>query len=370
MHLYGPYNAQHLYKKYQDELLSLSNKLRDVYLRMRRQGFRATFGDVEGEMLYMLIREARPNIVYEISPDCGWSTNYILAALTANQHGVVHSFELMPKKHGKPTFEVIKANQHTDWDWDRYIFHLGDVLKTSPEVLGTIDFLLLDSCHDDWFAEWYVNEIFPRVNGLALIQDISFVDMLEPSTEASWLWAWCERNNIALNLVGYAEQDPEIQQLRSDLAERRALRSNSIVMALPTEKNATLPEIPPSPRQIINEAVANLSTDRPQSIAALDQLSNRMRTDTLRSTSYRTLAWLADAYQQADLTDESIRVGERAIARAVERLGPAAAVALSELVLRFLRASKFRLAYRAWASLASARLDWPLYLIRAIRTFS
>src|SRR5262245_52318279 len=48
--------------------------------------------DHEGELLYMLVRELRPRTVFEISPWRGWSTNHLLAAVTKNGYGHLHSF--------------------------------------------------------------------------------------------------------------------------------------------------------------------------------------------------------------------------------------------------------------------------------------
>lgn len=164
--------------------------MREQFHAMQRRGHGTIFGDVEGELMYLLIRETQPDIAFEISPNAGWSTNYILAALTANQKGTLHSFELLTKLKGKPIEEVIRTNQHPEWDQNRFVLHVGDARQTVPLVPGTVDFLLIDSCHEDWFAEWYIQTVFPRVNGPAIVQDIAFVDEPVLSSDAEHFWAW------------------------------------------------------------------------------------------------------------------------------------------------------------------------------------
>ena len=41
---------------------------------MCARGDGAVFSDFEGEVLYCLLRELRPETFFEISPDCGYST--------------------------------------------------------------------------------------------------------------------------------------------------------------------------------------------------------------------------------------------------------------------------------------------------------
>ena len=195
-----------LYQQYEPELRRLCQRLRTQYHRLVNRGDGAGFGDVEGEVMYLLLRETKPDLVFEISPYAGWSTNYILAALTANRKGVVHSFEIARKIRGQPTNQVIRRNQCEEWEQDRLIIHLGDARTLVSQVRGPIGFLLLDSCHDAEFARWYIQEVFPQVHGTVFIQDIAFTDHLEPSTEATEVWAWARSRGIPLQLVGGDEE--------------------------------------------------------------------------------------------------------------------------------------------------------------------
>jgi predicted O-methyltransferase YrrM len=255
---YAGYNALDLYAKYDSELANLNKKLRPHFYAMQSRRETTAFGEIEGEMLYMLIRESKPEIVFEVSPDCGWSTNYIMAALTKNGQGNLHTFELMATKRGRPTVDVIRGNQLKDWDLNRLHIHLGDALETTP-MIGSdqpIDFLLIDSNHDDWFAKWYIENLIPRVKGIVFVQDIAFVDRLEPSTEAETFWKWAKEQRINLNLIGFAECYEAIKQQRKAYNRLWSNRSNALVFRNPNVIEADLPSFLPSPESALDAAQA------------------------------------------------------------------------------------------------------------------
>jgi len=243
-----------LYRKYDAELRALARMLRPIFHKMQSKGHGVGIGDVEGELLYLLVRETRPDVVFEISPDCGWSTNYLMAGLTKNAHGMLHSFEIASMKHGEPTETLVRNNLHRDCDQSRFMFHLGDARTTVPTVTGDVQFVFIDSCHEDWFGEWYIKEVFPRVRGTAFVQDIAFIDELERSTEARYVWNWAKANGIGLNIVGSIENDPGLQELRAGYAERRNLRSNSVILKMPPLFDDSFPSLLESPTQVLERA--------------------------------------------------------------------------------------------------------------------
>jgi len=82
---------EELYNKYREDLLRLKVKQKDMFQKISELGdvmiindfgkpiriakyYNAQMCDIEAEILYMLIREQRPETVVEISPYCGWSS--------------------------------------------------------------------------------------------------------------------------------------------------------------------------------------------------------------------------------------------------------------------------------------------------------
>ncbi len=162
-----------LLARYADELAELDPLFREALAGIQSRGGVAQFADAEAALLYASLRETSPETVFEISPADGWSTNHILAALTRNGHGRLHSFELSPTaRDGTPTEVALRRNLHPDFDGGRLEVHVGDARETVPAVPGTIDALLLDSAHEAWFAEWYLAEVLPRTRGVCGIHDI------------------------------------------------------------------------------------------------------------------------------------------------------------------------------------------------------
>jgi len=148
-----------LHAKYADELGSLSERLAAKRQAIVDGGWSADFSDREGELLYITIREARPEVVIEISPCHGYSTNYILAALRSNGIGVVHSYELTAQVDGVPTEEVIRRNLLDDLPGDALRVIVGDARAQELPAAGV---LLVDSAHEDHFAAWVFEALIPH----------------------------------------------------------------------------------------------------------------------------------------------------------------------------------------------------------------
>jgi predicted O-methyltransferase YrrM len=365
--VYAGFDPLDLYRKYESELRVLARKLRMVFHVMQRQGHGTTFGDVEGELMYMLIRESRPDLVFEISPDCGWSTNYVLAALTENGNGILHSFELEPYKYRKPTETLIRSNQHRDWDQSRLITHLGDARQTVPIVEGKVGFLLIDSCHEDWFADWYIKSVFPRVHGVAFVQDIAFVDGLEPSTEAQYFWEWASQEHIELSLVGALETEPQLSNIRTGFAERRNLCSNSVVFAIPNTHSGLLPELIQSPEHLVEQA--KIYAARAEQDVA-DKLVSEATALVLRSPTrvnrHRLLHKAGQIYLQLDMPDEAARLFQRALGVVVQVDLQQRVKGLAELFRLFMVERRWAHALQACLLLILARRDGVILLFRTV----
>lgn len=79
-----------LYRTYGKEIVAQRQKMR----LWCQQTNSCKFCDEEAEMVYMLLREMRPKSVFEMAPNRGYSTSWMLAALEMNKYGNLTSFDL------------------------------------------------------------------------------------------------------------------------------------------------------------------------------------------------------------------------------------------------------------------------------------
>jgi len=190
---------KNILKEYAHEVDSFSYDLSCIVARENQIHSKGAFSDVEGIILYCLIRYYKPKLFFEISPDTGFSTNYILEAFGKNGSGKVIGFEIESTKHKqkKSTFEVIKENSVNSQFLDKhYKLVIGDATKNcNIEIYGKPDAVLIDSCHEKWFADWYINKLLPYVSKFSLIQDISYLHRREDSTEAQRLIEHLQNTN-------------------------------------------------------------------------------------------------------------------------------------------------------------------------------
>ena len=307
---------------YHDELAALSQRVRERYWRMCARGDGAVFSDFEGEVLYCLLRELRPETFFEISPDCGYSTIYAYEAIAMNGAGKHYAFEIAPSKHGRPTASVLQENACRPLDAERFELVLGDASKTTTSYPDP-DVVLIDSCHDQWFAEWYWAELLPRVGDVALVQDIVFHDRVEPSTEADWLLETLAREQVPFLSLGVLERTPEAAEARRDFAPRRPYETNSILLAGARSEVASLgPEL----------RVLDL-----QDAADVVQLESAYAQPPRKGPGYRDLAAISRHYAASGEGTLSTHYWTRAVAHALEETNRGQGKALSELVTMAVR---------------------------------
>lgn len=158
-----------LYDSYMADLVPFCERMVNHRREVCDKGYSCDFSDRESELLYLLIRELKPETVVEISPCHGYSTNYILAALTHNNKGRVYSFEIIENVAGVAIEDVIRGNILEGLDQKRLELCIGDAtLSYIPDP----DFLFLDSCHEAWFSAWYVNELVGKPK-ICFVHDIA-----------------------------------------------------------------------------------------------------------------------------------------------------------------------------------------------------
>ncbi|KAK9827007.1 hypothetical protein WJX74_003503 [Apatococcus lobatus] len=144
---------RNLYAKYGQDLMK-------VKLRAGPCAAKGLSSDMELELAYLRIRDTRPSMVWEWSPNHGLSTIFILAALADNGHGQLIAFDVNENWHDS---EACMGDQIEG----RFRFVLGDVHNTFYELeseVGMPDYLFLDSWHSHIMGMWYVSEVFPKIS--------------------------------------------------------------------------------------------------------------------------------------------------------------------------------------------------------------
>lgn len=118
------------------------------------------FGDVDCELLYLTVRELRPEVLVEVSPSGGWSTSWLLNALRDNGGGTLYSCDLIDDSSRNLPRELTEG---------RWRFLQGDVFRTAEQLPERIEYLFVDSLHTADFARWYVQRLFPRLDPHAVV---------------------------------------------------------------------------------------------------------------------------------------------------------------------------------------------------------
>ena len=112
------------------------------------------FGDYEAEMLYMLVREHKPQNVFEMAPNRGYSSHWILKALHLNDDtSKLHSFDI---------HDASVKNMNETYK-PRWVFTLGDYSKLYDEGslnMDKFDFIFIDALQETEFARGYCKRLF------------------------------------------------------------------------------------------------------------------------------------------------------------------------------------------------------------------
>lgn len=152
-----------LYSKYGPELVALREKQKTFYRMITAKGHWPMFDDVEGEVLYLLVKELQPMTILEVGPGSGWSTSWALAALQQNAVGTMWSYD-------------IRSNASTENLGDipqRYV-RTADIRDFVAEIPPQLDMLLWDTDHDPPLAKWAFEVLFPRLRttGIGMVHDV------------------------------------------------------------------------------------------------------------------------------------------------------------------------------------------------------
>lgn len=105
------------------------------------------------------MREAKPVLLFEISPSKGYSTFWLLNALERNGNGVMVSFDLQDLS--VPELPLRFTSNRT-----LYTFVLGDVMAMLPSVLrrtGPPNYAYLDSFHSKRFGRFFQTQLLEKM---------------------------------------------------------------------------------------------------------------------------------------------------------------------------------------------------------------
>ncbi len=148
---------------------------------LRRSMLFPALDDVEAEITYMLIRDRRPNVILEMSPNGGWSTSWILSAVRDNANGgQLWSYDV----HRASTRLVPRNLTRGRWH-----FMQGDARTTISDA-PDFDYLFIDSDHSEAFAAWYVGHVFPRLRPGTIVSVHDVFHSPEPSEEGQVVIRW------------------------------------------------------------------------------------------------------------------------------------------------------------------------------------
>jgi predicted O-methyltransferase YrrM len=111
-----------------------ADALQSAYLPISARG---------GELLYVLVRAMRPNIIVEFGTSYGISTLHLAAAVADNGMGSVVSTELSITKVAAARANLVESRLS-----DHVAILPGDAMTTLNDIRGPIDLVLLDGWKD------------------------------------------------------------------------------------------------------------------------------------------------------------------------------------------------------------------------------
>ncbi|MGP4104757.1 O-methyltransferase [Nonomuraea sp. KM90] len=149
----GPYSAH-------SGVQERADALEAVYMPISERG---------GELLYSLIRAARPQTVVEFGTSYGISTLHLAAAVADNGTGHVYGSELSDTK-----VEAARANLAEAGLGEHVTILPGDALRTLADVPGPIGLVLLDGWKDLYLPVLRLLEPRLAPGALVVADDSSF----------------------------------------------------------------------------------------------------------------------------------------------------------------------------------------------------
>ena len=173
-----------LYRTYETDLRVAREAQREL---LSQCALKPKLDDLEAEITYLVLREARPETVVEIGSFHGWSTTWILRALRDNGWGHLHTYDLV---------EHAARNAPKELAEGRWTVVKGDVRDC--DLPPRIEHLFIDAEHSAAFARWYTQSLLPRLSpGTPVsVHDVYHGRRPWPMSEGSVLLDWLKRRDV------------------------------------------------------------------------------------------------------------------------------------------------------------------------------
>ncbi|WP_222853569.1 class I SAM-dependent methyltransferase [Fodinicola acaciae] len=208
-----------LYRKYANDLAAVRDAQRQLLTTFTGK-VKAQLDDIEAEITYLRVRDARPRTVVEIGALHGWSATWILRALKDNGAGHLHSYDL-----------IDSSERHVPDDLARNrTFHHGDVREKWRDL--DPDYVFIDAAHSARFAHWYVKNLFPALkSGTPVsVHDVYHFRWPIPFSEGAVLMRHLAERGIASFTAAKPRRDgayERLMDLRRDLGLAEPIRDST-----------------------------------------------------------------------------------------------------------------------------------------------
>ncbi|NEB05091.1 class I SAM-dependent methyltransferase [Streptomyces sp. SID13726] len=215
-----------LYRSYATDLDRVREKQRA--LLAPPLSMKAQLDDLEAEITYLLLREARPETVVEIGTFHGWSTTWILQALKDNGTGHLYSYDIV---------DHVVRNVPESLSAGRWTFTQGDAKENLEKIPDTADLLFIDAAHSASFARWYLRHLMPRMRpGIPVcVHDVFHGRRPLPFTEGAVLLRWLAERGTAFFTASRAHA-PENHRRLNDV-------KHSLALGLPLKESKDNPMV-------------------------------------------------------------------------------------------------------------------------------
>jgi predicted O-methyltransferase YrrM len=161
-----------------------------------------TTGQFDCRCLYVLVRAAKPRTVIETGVLYGAVSGHILAALTENAGGTLHSIELGRDRREPPHDFFVPDTVKSRWD-----LIMGDSRQELPALvarLPSIDLFHHDSLHTFDHMTWEFETVFPHLarGGVLSSHDVAIAHSLREVFQQNAFPAFCTRHQVGWSTFG------------------------------------------------------------------------------------------------------------------------------------------------------------------------